>query len=351
MKLRPLALLLLAGACTSAPEPTGTAASAIVKGTESGAESDSTVLVMHYDALAKGGGAASGCTGSLLAPRLVLTARHCVANTDEGAACDSTGKPISGGGVDSDFEPSKVYVFGGRERPDFLAGTAKPIRGVELLTTGATTICNNDIALIVLERDVPDAVITPIRLEGGPNENEIVTVVGWGISETQNDPPKRLERSGVKILEVGPADGLSPTEFRTSEGTCAGDSGGPAVAGTGAVIGALSRGGNGKKGAGAGGCVDDGATNIATNIFTSIAGHRDFIRSGYAKVGQEPWIEGQPSPLETSAPPATSAPPPAPEDEGCNVARSVHGSPAFIVAVLLLCRRRRNPARSRVRHW
>jgi hypothetical protein len=33
-----------------------------------------------------------------------------------------------------------------------------------------------------------------------------------------------------------------------------------------------------------------------TNIFSSVAAHADFIRAGYAKAGQEPWLEGQPNP-------------------------------------------------------
>jgi hypothetical protein len=107
---------------TESPEgdahpPSSVARSAIVKGIESDALHDSAVLVMHYDALAKGGGAASGCTGSLLTPRLVLTARHCVSVTDPGAACTAEGKAVFGGAVTSDHVPSAIYVFGGKGSP------------------------------------------------------------------------------------------------------------------------------------------------------------------------------------------------------------------------------------------
>ena len=315
------------------PRPgVGTQRSAIVRGAASGDDQDSTVLVMHYDALALGGGAASGCTGSLLAPNLVLTARHCVSTTDPGAACNSKGQPISGGAVKSDHAPSAIFVFGGKTRPDFLSGEVKPSRGTEILTTGASTLCNNDIALIVVDSPVFGATITPIRLEAKPAAGERVTVIGWGISDAEPNPRARLQRTGVSVVAVGPAELLGPAEFKVDEGTCQGDSGGPAVAASGAVLGALSRGGTGS-GEGAEGCLG------AVNIFTSVAAHADFVRTGYAKVGQPPWLEGEPNPLLAPPPTADEA------DGGCSVAsrdpRSGAAFAASTLAVLLAWRRRK----------
>lgn len=271
-------------------ERSSSVASAIVHGTESDATQDATVLVMHYDALSKGEGAASACTGTLLAPRLVLTARHCVALTDPTAACDAQGNALAGGVVESDREPSTLYVFSGNQRPNFITGTARPSRGKEIVSSGAKTLCNNDIALLVLDRDLAGAKISPIRLDAKPTKGEVVTVVGWGIAENDPNPETRRQRADVPVVEVGPAEGLAPSEFRIGEGTCQGDSGGPAIAPSGAVLGALSRGGNGSGGGGVDGCLG------GTNIFTSVAGHADLVRAAYARVGQEPWLEGQPNP-------------------------------------------------------
>jgi hypothetical protein len=346
------------------PGALGAVRSAIVKGVESDASQNSVVLVMHYDALAKGGGAASGCSGTLLTPRLVLTARHCVADTDSGAACDSKGEPLAGGVVRSDHDPSKMYVFGGKERPSFFDGTAHPGIGQQILTTGAKTLCDNDIALVLLDRPVEGGIIAPIRLDAPVVKGEVVTVVGWGITENEPNPKTRRQRTGITVLDVGPADQVGPAEFRTSEGTCSGDSGGPALAPSGAVIGALSRGGNGTDAIGGEGCLG------ATNIFSSASAHADLIRDAYAKAGQEPWLEGKPNPTLAKvgdrcasdqdcqsnachvasgtclaypgAPPPTSA-----SDGGCGVAVAQKSQPShtqimvFAVAVLFACLRRK----------
>lgn len=338
---RALVLLALA-ACAEPKDSVGRVEQSIVKGTDSDDSQNAVVLVMHYDALAAGGGAASGCTGTLLAPTLVLTARHCVSITDDGAACDANGNPITGGKVMGDHEPSKIYVFGGKTRPDFLSGQFDPSRGKEILTTGVTTLCNNDIALVVLDKPVTGAgQIAPVRLEAGPAKGEVLTAVGWGISDTENNPETRKQRAGVAVVDVGPKPDLGTAEFRVGEGTCAGDSGGPVLSEKGAVLGALSRGGNGKKGTGADACLG------GTNIFTSTAGHADFIRAGYAHVNAPVWLEGEPPPAPDAG---TTLQPSPPADDGCSASRSTSHRASWIasmIAFLLVVRGRRNTARTR----
>jgi hypothetical protein len=341
---RVLVLLALA-ACSQPTESVGSARSGIVKGTDSDDSQDAVVLVMHYDALAAGGGAASGCTGTMLAPTLLLTARHCVSITDDGAACDAQGNAITGGKVVSDHEPSKIYVFGGKARPDFLSGQFDPSRGQEILTTGSTTLCNNDIALVVLDKPVTGAAVAPIRLDAGVTKGEVFTAVGWGISDTEDNPPSRKQRTGIAVLDVGPQHDLGPAEFRAGEGTCAGDSGGPALSDQGAVLGALSRGGNGTKDTGAASCLG------GTNIFTSTAGHADFLRAGYARVNAPPWIEGEPRPMPDAGTAVQTSP--KAEDDGCNASsrgattNGVEACLASALAVLFVLRRRGNTAKAR----
>jgi uncharacterized protein (TIGR03382 family) len=283
-----LAFLLLA--CSSRdPEKLGTSASPVIAGTDSDESQDSVVLIMHYDALQAGGGT-EGCTGVLLTPELVLTARHCVSVTDGTAACSQDGTALSGGGVQSDFKAEALFVFPGRKRPDFISGAGKAARGAEIITTGAKTICNNDLALILLDRPIENAKISPIRLDSPAVRGEKITVVGWGITNDTNFPDTRQTRDGIAITQVGPARALGPAEFKTGEATCSGDSGGPALADTGAVLGVLSRGGNGTGGTGAANCID------GENVWTGVATHRDVILSAYEKTSQAPWLEGNPNP-------------------------------------------------------
>jgi hypothetical protein len=303
--------------------PSGITRQAIVGGEESDESQDAVVLLMHYDALQTAGGT-GGCTGVMLTPRLVLTARHCVSATEGRVACNEEGEADLGGAVQGDHRPNSLFVFAGRTRPDFLTGLANAGRGAEILTTGATTICNNDIALLLLEKPLEGAKTAPVRLDSGARQGEPLTVVGWGVTEDAPQPETRKQRTGVPVRSVGPDIGIGPAEFRAGEGTCAGDSGGPAFADTGAVLGVLSRGGNGR-GADPGtaeACID------GDNVFVSTSGHRDLLLRGYERAGQRPWHEGRPDPtLE-------------PEDSGCALAPSApkapDGGPAAWLSIVWL---------------
>src|SRR5262245_46282236 len=130
----PLLALSACSASVDGGEQTGRAKQAVIKGTTSDASQDAVVLLVHYDKATYEFGE---CTGTLLAPNLVLTARHCVANTDEAAACDETGKPLAEGSVYKDHKAETMYVFTGNRRPDFGSGSAKPQgQGLKVVNDG-----------------------------------------------------------------------------------------------------------------------------------------------------------------------------------------------------------------------
>src|ERR1051326_5824095 len=113
--MRRLAILFALGAfasgcSTTAEQPTEHVASkgaAIIDGSESPATQDAVVLVVIHNH--------GSCTGTLVAPNLVLTARHCVTQTDEGAQCKVDGTSAGGGTLYANFAASDLLVYKGQD--------------------------------------------------------------------------------------------------------------------------------------------------------------------------------------------------------------------------------------------
>ncbi len=279
-------------------QPTSTTKSAVIKGKPSDTSQDSVVLLVHYDPQNRTSGVGE-CTGTLLAPNLVLTARHCVADTDPYAACDADGKPLAAGEVRANHKPDTMYVFVGKDRPDFSRGAPQiDGQGKKILDDGGKNLCNHDIALILLKEPIKNAQIAPLRLESEVEKGETITAVGWGVTEKSPQPDQRQQRSGVKVLEVGPdktaVPAVPPNEFQVGESICSGDSGGPAFAeSTGAIVGVVSRGGNMTQPDQS----DPSATCIdGENLYTKVAPFKDLILEAFQLAEAEPWLEGQPDP-------------------------------------------------------
>jgi hypothetical protein len=168
------------------------------------------------------------CSGTLIAPRVVLTARHCVSETSEEVACPAHGAQILG-----DHEPSSLTIVAG---DTFRTGTPLA-RGKKLVVPTGTTLCGRDIALIELDRAVS---ITPLaaNLDHALAVGDRLKMVGYGKRGDDLGAGRKFVREGVPVL------GLSTAELLVGEVSCNGDSGGPAIdKGRAAVVGVVSRGG------------------------------------------------------------------------------------------------------------
>src|SRR5262245_11794523 len=193
-------------------EHVGSGRQAVIKGTTSDASQDAVVLLVMYD---RATGEVGECTGTLLAPNLVLTARHCVSQTDESAACDEKGTPIASGQVYRDHKAETLYVFTGNKRPNFYESDVKAAgQGAKVFTDGSRNLCNHDIALVLLKNNIENASIAQVRLEGDITKGDDVTSVGWGVTDKSAQPAVRQQRPKVKILDVGPssAESIPPNE-------------------------------------------------------------------------------------------------------------------------------------------
>lgn len=320
-----LAAGLAVGACASpggtdpsADERLGRTSSAILGGAPSDASQDAVVMLVFRDPATSFQGI---CTAALVAPRLVLTARHCVADTEADVACSVDGAPASGGVVNANHDPRSLYVFTGKDRPELDPTKWKPAgRGLEVLDDGSKNLCNHDLALVLLEQPITGAPLAALRLDGTAEKDERLTTVGWGVTSTADEPAARQQRGGVVVTRVGPDDTdpvLTPNELSFDESICLGDSGGPVLSEkSGAIVAVVSRGGNGTRGTSfASTCTR------ATNLATKIAPFRDLLTRGFARAGAEPVVE----------------PPREQPSSGCAVSRTKrHRDAATSVASLLV---------------
>ena len=227
-------LLLAAGlaGCSSAGEPAATRAA--IAGGAADTSHDAVFLLIAR--LEHGGGL---CTATLIAPNLLLTARHCVSARDdeEEVLCGESdlGQP----------HPAEVFIATNaptpqRDSPFFRAAE------VRVPEQGGDT-CGYDIALIILEQNVPSELSVPAvpRIDREVAPGEPYTAVGYGVNENGEPTGARMRREGLSVVcEPGTCGaGVESTEFLGDTGICSGDSGGPALDADGKVVGVVSRGG------------------------------------------------------------------------------------------------------------
>ncbi len=271
--------------------------SAIVNGEISDETDDAVVKVEASPE----GGDASNCTGTMIAPNLVVTALHCVAYYTGGRfRCNADGTLTStepqAGELGALVSPDRIRILAG------VTPNIEPVAvGAQVFGTGATEICRNDFAIVLLDRDL-DFPVVPLRLERSVRRGQSMRVVGYGSTEAAMSDVLRRYRAGVTVTDVGPdafgqaTSSAAPRTVVLSEGACFGDSGGPAFSEeTGALVGvySLSVGST---------CTTQGVRNIYTKLspFSSIV-DQAFTESGY-----EPLLE----------PPDPNEPDPDPIDPG-----------------------------------
>ncbi len=308
-----LGLVVLAIGCAPGPsgdpaaektEKTDTARSAIIAGKTSPASQDYVVALAS-----RPGGKLSGlCSGTLVAPNVVLTALHCVSDTNGPIGCNGAGQPVDGY-TRNDYLAEDLFIYRGANAVDDIRADREEVRraaarGVTVITESSTAFCNSDLAFIVLDKEMKGP-YAPIRLKTAPKKSEKLTAIGFGLDESGKTAATRMERGGLEVIEVGPAllseeldYGIGESEFVIGESACNGDSGGPVISdASGAVIGVTSRVGGGD---GGGLDPDNDARSCAGDETRAIYTHlkdKKLVEQAFSSARKPMWLEGEPNPF------------------------------------------------------
>ena len=271
----PLALCLACGAADE--RPTGHSSQPIIGGTPS-TLGQLYATVSLYDVNT----AAQACTGTLIAPTVIVTAAHCVVTQDE-----QTNQ------ITYEFQPTDLLVIAG----DLDGNTATQQNAWDVASITRHTLYNgdngsdpdglaawHDIAVLTTTEGVdavtPAAVLPLTSFDQAVQLNPNILLAGYGSRDQQGN------EFGVLYQAQTPYQRRNDNEFIAggagNPDTCPGDSGGPAYADIGGALwlaGATSR-----------GVSSSSATCGEGGIYTLVGAYSDFI----ANASGGAWVPSAP---------------------------------------------------------
>jgi trypsin len=236
------------------------------------------------------------CTGTVVAPNLILTAAHCAENMSTGVVSNASGFRVVTGTVDPMApEPQTSAVVGVIVYPGL-------VRRVD----------NGDAALLVLATPTTAPPITLATSSGVASfqAGSPAVMVGWGITSYEQKLPTERLRSAATVVQGrrwctgnappfyprGEICTITPPSYAT--GACSGDSGGPLLVPAPANSPAGS---------------EPVEIGVAVHVYGKCSTRRPSVYTSAASISSwvHTWIEAyksSPSPTAPSPPPTVPAP-------------------------------------------
>ena len=198
--------------CQQARSETAERSSAIIGGDPADIEMDATVLLLNVD------GGFSACSGSVVAPRVVVTAKHCLGPDPTDPAAPLGIRVLTRASLNRD---DQYDVIEGR-------------------TTEGADIDGLDFAVLIVDRDI-DLGESPYyevsRDQSTLNDGDLVKLAGYGQSDAEGQG-----RGFRKLQTVDEIQDVAPDIiYSLGRGACSGDSGGTLLDPQGRLAGVMVR--------------------------------------------------------------------------------------------------------------
>ncbi len=191
------------------------------------------------------------CAGVLVAPDVVLTARHCMSLAAAPLTCPAPASSALGLRA-----PGSLLVLVG----DDIASAEGRARGRQILVPPGDGLCAADLALLLLDQPIDDLEPIGVRAIGVALGGHVRTV-GFPAGPETGLPDRKVLRDHVPVLD------MTDTELRLAEAANRGGGGAPALdETTGEVLGVASR-----------------AADDTSNVYTRGDAFLSFIRQATAE--------------------------------------------------------------------